>query len=86
MLPEKGKIAPENRVMAIHMEIDKRRYLVDYPPLHSLYRAQRTTGFPLGVRMRLVPQADKANSRSTIFLMDNFRNFQKTFAMNVGSL
>lgn len=86
MLPEKGKIAPENRVMAIHMEIDKLRYLVDYPPLHSLYRAQRTTGFPLGVRMRLVPQADKANSRSTIFLMDNFRNFQKKFAMNVASL
>lgn len=51
-----GKIPKDQQIWALHFETDARYADIDRQTLKHLYGTDRQTGFPLGVRMRLVPE------------------------------
>ena len=51
----KGKMDEASKVRALHIDLDSKTYSTDKLKLQNLFRADRSSGWPLGIRMRLVP-------------------------------
>lgn len=51
-----GQLPLELQVKALHVEVDETNLDSDRLTIRCLYSSARTSGFPLGVRMRLVPE------------------------------
>lgn len=67
----------EDIARAIHIKINAKDQARAHKPLQELYSSSHKTGFPLGIRMRLIPGITHLMSPDTI-------NFQTTFMAQVG--
>ena len=81
---EQGRVlSPEERVMALHIEVNASTESFDRPRIEALYGSKKESGWPLGIKMRLVPERrDTANLR-TVPKLDRMRTRQDTFTKAV---
>ena len=68
--------------MALHIEINKARKVINYPVIKSLFHPKWMENFIQGIRMWLVPQASRAQNHLTQAWIAASRNTQLDFLMN----
>jgi hypothetical protein len=74
-----GKLTPEQRIAAIHVEIPQDEYTGrNADAIQELY-SRRSTKFPNGVQMRLIPAKDQARNSWSIYKMEQSRARQAIF-------
>jgi hypothetical protein len=83
-----GRIRPDQQIWALPFEINKQYADIDCQTIRHIYATNCNIGFPLGVRMRLVPELlvlSKKCSRENFYQL---RNRQAAFLQvpTVGNL
>jgi len=76
-----GTIPPEHQVKALHLYVDELDAAVVKPRLMELYTSKPSSGhaFPLGIRMRLVPELDMILNTKGRENADRLRACQNTW-------
>ena len=69
----------EDIARAIHIEINSQDQGRAHKPLQALYSSSRKNGFPLGIRMRLIPGITHLMSPDTQVQVKHLINRQTTF-------
>ena len=64
-------LSNDQKVGAIHVEIDESNYFADKARLEDLYTASREVGFPLDIKLRLCPPIQDSSDPSS------FTKFEK---------
>ena len=74
----------EDIARAIHIEINAQDQGRAHKPLQELYSSSRKKGFPLGIRMRLIPGITHLMSPDTRVQVKHLINRQTTFTAQIG--
>ena len=76
-------IPKDEQIKALHIDIDAKTADEDSRTLFKLFSASRVSGFPLGIRLRLVPQFLTLSSRGGQVKAERLRNRQAVFCKNI---
>jgi len=79
----KESLSKDQMVGAIHVEIDEENYFGAKARVEDLYKADRESGFPLDIKLRLCPQIQDASDPTTITKFERLRIRQAAFLENV---
>jgi hypothetical protein len=79
-------IPVDQRVRALHIEVDAEYQSLDLPLLRKLYSSSRTKDFPLGIRMRLVPEFGELVNRGAQTKVERLRNRQAAFTHHMAKV
>ena len=76
-------LSKDQMVGAIHVEIDEENYFGAKARVEDLYKADRESGFPLDIKLRLCPQIQDASDPTTITKFERLRIRQAAFLENI---
>jgi hypothetical protein len=81
----KGKVAAENQVRALHLEIDAdpATFSLNEPIIREMFAANKTGNFPLGIKLRLVPETTSFSNPESKAKVGRLRNRQANFGANL---
>ena len=72
-------LEPRERISAVHVEINLTTESFDRPRIEQLYNSKRKENWPLGVKMRLVPERRDTESGRSIAKINFARSRQEKF-------
>jgi hypothetical protein len=79
-------IPADQRVRALHIEVDAKYHSLDRAQLLHLYSSSRTKDFPLDIRMRLVPEFGELVNKDAQTKVERLRNRQAAFTHHVAKV
>ena len=77
------QLLKDEMIMALHVDIDSRFETVDRLKIETMYDGHRTKGWPLGIKLQLVPERRDVSVPETYAKLDHTRARQEAFLANL---
>jgi hypothetical protein len=79
------KVAPENQIRALYLEIDAdtATLSLNEPIIPRMFASNKTGNFPLGIKMRLVPEISNLSNTESRIKVERQRSRQANFVANL---